>query len=82
MRTRSFQEYLEKRLSKEEIADIEEQAKLEIAALRKCSLDHTPNAETIKAIEDAQKGIGLRYAKDAKDLFKQLGIKIKKNKHQ
>jgi hypothetical protein len=34
MRTKSFQEYLEKRLSKAEIAEIEEQAKLEIKVLR------------------------------------------------
>lgn len=34
MRTRSFQEYLEKRLSKEEIAEIKEQARLEVKILR------------------------------------------------
>lgn len=34
MKTKSFQEYLEKRLNKEEIAEIEEQAELEIKILR------------------------------------------------
>ena len=34
MRTRSFQAYLEKRLSKEEIAEIKEQARLEVKFLR------------------------------------------------
>ena len=34
MRTKSFQDYLEKRLSKDEIAEIEEQAKLEVKVLR------------------------------------------------
>jgi transcriptional regulator with XRE-family HTH domain len=34
MRTKSFQDYLEKRLSKEEIAEIEAQAKLEIKVLK------------------------------------------------
>lgn len=73
MKTKSFQEYLEKRLSVEEIAEIEEQAKLEIAALRKCS-----NDKTRKAIQDAKKGVEVHHAKDAYDLFEQCGIKIKK----
>ena len=34
MRTRSFQAYLEKRLSKEEIAEIKEQARLEVKFIR------------------------------------------------
>ncbi|HVY54072.1 MAG TPA: hypothetical protein VHA13_06085 [Gammaproteobacteria bacterium] len=34
MKTKSFQDYLEKRLSKEEIAEIEEQAKLEVKVLK------------------------------------------------
>lgn len=83
MRTRSFQAYLEKRLTKEEIAEIEAEVKKEVDDLCECPLcppDHTFNAKTQKAIEDAEKGIGLRYAKDADDLFKQLGIKVKKNK--
>lgn len=33
-----------------------------------------PNAETIKAIEDVEKGIGLIKVKNSADLFKQLGI--------
>lgn len=33
-----------------------------------------PNKKTLKAIEDAEKGKGLRESKDAKDLFKKLGI--------
>jgi hypothetical protein len=35
----------------------------------------------MKAIKDAEKGIGLRYAKDVEDLFKQLGIKVKNHKN-
>lgn len=34
MKTKSFQEYLEKRLDKDEIAEIEEQALLEIKILK------------------------------------------------
>ena len=34
MKTKSFQEYLKKRLSKDEIAEIKEQAHLEIQMLR------------------------------------------------
>lgn len=34
MKTRSFQEYLESRLSKEEIAEIKEQAQLEVKIMR------------------------------------------------
>lgn len=33
-----------------------------------------PNKKTLKAIEDAEKGKGLTVSKDAKDLFKKLGI--------
>lgn len=39
-----------------------------------CLYDHTPNKETIKAIENSQKGKNLVRAKDSKDLFKKLGI--------
>lgn len=45
-----------------------------------CPYDHTPNARTIKAIEDAKKGKGVHKAKDAYDLFEQLGIKVKNSK--
>jgi hypothetical protein len=45
-----------------------------------CPFDHTPNAKTLKAIEDAEKGIGLNHCKDVEDLFKKCGIKIKKAK--
>ena len=45
-----------------------------------CPYDHTPNTKTRKAIQDAKKGIGVRHAKDAYDLFEQCGIKIKNNK--
>jgi len=34
MKTKSFQKYLEKRLNKEEIAEIKQQAQLEVAFLR------------------------------------------------
>jgi len=36
---------------------------------------NTPNAKTLKAIESVEKKKGLIDAKDAKDLFKKLGIK-------
>lgn len=45
-----------------------------------CPYDHTPNAKTIKAIEDAKSGKGLYKAKDAYDLFEQVGIKAKTKK--
>lgn len=35
---------------------------------------NTPNAETLKAIDSIEKGKDLIEAKDAQDLFKQLGI--------
>jgi antitoxin component of RelBE/YafQ-DinJ toxin-antitoxin module len=39
-----------------------------------CPYSHIPNKKTVKAIKDAQKGKGLVKAKNAKDLFKKLGI--------
>lgn len=45
-----------------------------------CPYDHTPNAKTRKAIQDAKKGMGVHHAKDAHDLFEQCGIKVKKGK--
>lgn len=45
-----------------------------------CPYDHVPNAETLKAMEDVERGIGFNTCKDATDLFKQCGIKIKKKK--
>ena len=33
-----------------------------------------PNKETLKVFKESDAGIGWNYAKDAKDLFKQLGI--------
>ena len=33
-----------------------------------------PNAETVKALEEIERGEGLHYAKNVDDLFKQLGI--------
>ena len=35
---------------------------------------HIPNDETIRAIEEAEKGIGLTEYNDINDLFKELGI--------
>ncbi len=37
-----------------------------------------PNAKTRKALEEADKGIGLIKCKDVDDMFKKLGIKNKK----
>jgi hypothetical protein len=45
-----------------------------------CPYDHTPNAETLRTIKDAKKGIGIHHAKDAYELFEQCGIKVKKSK--
>jgi hypothetical protein len=43
-----------------------------------CKLSHTPNAETRKAMEEAEKGIGLTECKDINDLFNELtGREIK-----
>lgn len=39
-----------------------------------CPYDHTPNAQTRKAMKATDKRKGLVQAKDAKDLFKKLGI--------
>ena len=47
-----------------------------------CPYDHTPNAKTLKAIEEVEKGIGLIHCKDAADLFKKCGIKIKKARNK
>lgn len=33
-----------------------------------------PNKKTLKAIEEAERGEGLTESKDAKDLFKKLGL--------
>jgi antitoxin component of RelBE/YafQ-DinJ toxin-antitoxin module len=41
---------------------------------KECPYDHTPNAQTRKAMKETDKGKGLVRAKDAKDLFKKLGI--------
>jgi len=34
--------------------------------------NHIPNAETIKAIEEAEQGIGLQEVKNIDELFKEL----------
>lgn len=81
MKTKSFQKYLEKRLTKEEIAQIEEEAKQELATLQECTLcppDHIYNAETQKALKDSYDKKNLVVCKDEDDLFKRLGIKVKK----
>ncbi len=39
-----------------------------------CDLSHVPNKETIQAIRDSKKKSNLVKAKDAKDLFKKLGL--------
>ena len=33
-----------------------------------------PNAETVKAMQDTEDGIGLTRVKNSKDFFKQMGI--------
>lgn len=39
-----------------------------------CPFNHTPNKETIKAIQDCENEEDLVEVKDAKDLFEKLGI--------
>lgn len=39
-----------------------------------CPYDHTPNKETIKAIEDSRNRKNIVKAKNVEDLFKKLGI--------
>jgi len=36
--------------------------------------ERIPNAETLRAIDEAEKGIGLVECDDANDLFRKLGI--------
>lgn len=43
-----------------------------LCAPTECKLSHTPNAETRKAMEEAEKGIGLTECKDIEDLFRGL----------
>lgn len=46
-----------------------------VAATRSIPFEvKVPNAVTRKALEDADKGIGLFYAKDAEDFYRHLGI--------
>ena len=37
-----------------------------------CKLSHIPNAETQKAMDESDKGIGLTKCKDIEDLFRNL----------
>ncbi len=48
--------------------------------IEECPYSHIPNEQTIKAIKEAEAGRGLHRAKNAKDLLKQCGIKIKRAK--
>ncbi len=41
---------------------------------KECPHDHTPNAKTLKALENIEKGKNLVKCKDVKDLLKKLGI--------
>jgi ribosomal protein S6 len=47
MKTKNFQEYLETRFSQEEIAEIEVQAKLEVAILRFLQAQTQPKKNTL-----------------------------------
>jgi hypothetical protein len=40
--------------------------------LKKCPRSHTPNAETIKALEDVEKGENLVEFESVEDFFKSL----------
>ena len=75
LKTRAIRE--DKSLRAVIIECLEESALNEYEA---CPYDHSPNAQTIKAIEDTKKGKGIHKAKDAYDLFEQSGIKIKSKK--
>jgi antitoxin component of RelBE/YafQ-DinJ toxin-antitoxin module len=72
LKTKSFNEYIKARFSKEEIEKIEREAELEFLELKKCQLDHTPNATTKKAIEDARKRKGTKSVDSVEELFKEL----------
>lgn len=51
------------------------QEKPEILDKCHCTYSHTPNTETLKSMEDIEKGIGLVACKDVNDLFKKLSLK-------
>lgn len=39
-----------------------------------CPYSHIPNAETLKSMEDTEKGIGLIQGKEADEISKKLGL--------
>lgn len=41
---------------------------------KECPYDHTPNAETLKSLENIRKGKNLTRCKDLKDLLKKCGV--------
>src|SRR3990167_10727094 len=45
-----------------------------IRAIEYCSFDHTPNAETIKAMQNAKNDKGLIRGKKAEDIAKKFGL--------
>lgn len=76
MEIKSFQTYLEKRLNKAEIAEIEEQAQLEKSALAAdcCSQDYIPNETTIEALKAVDSGKDLIRGKKADEISKKFSI--------
>jgi len=53
---------------------IELQLSLPAKEEEECPYSHEPNAETIKALENIDKGKNLVRAKDTKDFLKKLGL--------
>jgi hypothetical protein len=67
MQKKKIQKHLERKFVEEETT-----------ALNECPYGPIPNAKLQKDILDAKKGIGVKHAKDAEDLFLQCGIQVKK----
>ena len=47
---------------------------LSLPAEEECPCDHTPNKETMKSLENIEKGKNLVRSKNAKDFLKKLGL--------
>jgi hypothetical protein len=54
------------------VIDAAKMREYEYICAPECKLNHIPNAETRKAMEEADKGIGLTKFKNLDDFFKDL----------
>ncbi|HZW61839.1 MAG TPA: hypothetical protein VFF04_06460 [Candidatus Babeliales bacterium] len=59
-------------LHKAGVIDDDKMHEFESLCVPKCKLSHVPNAETCKAMEEADKGIGLTKFKNLEEFFKDL----------